>query len=72
MEEKQVRAVIQALIERNDVRIGELRRENKTELRAQKRMENEIIIVELEHADMTLIELMHNLRLCDCPDKEGK
>jgi hypothetical protein len=67
MEEQIVRKAIRDLIERKEVRCAQLRDENKTELRASKRVNNEIIIVGLEHAEDTLIELEHNLRLCDCP-----
>ncbi len=68
MNEQTVRKEIQTLIERKDVRIGELRTLNKAELSALNRLTNEVIIANLEHGIATLIELEHILHLCDCPD----
>lgn len=69
MDEQTVRNAIQALMERQEVRIAKLEAENKRELLSSKRLQNEVIIGKLQHATATLIELHHKLRLCNCPDE---
>jgi hypothetical protein len=69
MEEQQVRKAIQSLIKRKELYINQVVFENRHEIQATKRMTNEMRIVELEYSVSTLIELEHDLRLCDCPDE---
>lgn len=68
LEEDHVRTDIHALMERKELRITELQRENRKELRASKRLHNEVTVMELQHGVDTLIELEHILKLCGCPE----
>jgi hypothetical protein len=67
MDEQTVRDAIYALIERNDKRIKEVRKENMDIVPGKQRILNEMLIEEFHVANYVLLELEHNLRLCDCP-----
>jgi hypothetical protein len=72
MEDQQVREAIRALIARKEKRIEQLHTENKDvrkdEQPVRYRAYKEDVRC-IEHSIDTLIELEHNLRLCDCPDE---
>ena len=63
MEEQFVRSTINQAIERRENRLKELKSTYPLNLET---------IGKIEHSIMTLIELEHNLRLCDCPDEAYK
>lgn len=62
LNQESVRATIERHITRRDVRISQLQAGEQT-------AETAVTIGKLQHAVMTLIELHHDLRLCDCPDE---
>jgi Arc/MetJ-type ribon-helix-helix transcriptional regulator len=72
MEEQRVREAIRMLIKQREQRIHKLEQENKATQESKQPVRFRVFkedIARLEHGIDTLIELEHNLRLCDCPDE---
>ena len=70
MDESQVKAAIDGLIERKEKRIQQVQDEIKSGIYGVEQITRKrILIGNLDHSINTLLELEHNLRLCDCPDE---
>lgn len=69
IDQERVRHEMNVLIARKERRAAQLRAQNAQECKAGQRLHNEMMIVSLEQSVDTLIELAHNLRLCDCPEE---
>jgi aryl carrier-like protein len=68
MDEQQVRAVMDTMIEHRENRIKELRSEVMGK-KVWEQTEQQATINLIQHGLDTLIELQHRLRLCGCPDE---
>jgi hypothetical protein len=72
MEDQQVREAIRSLIERKELRVKQLQAERESVSKDEKPVKYRVLtedIARVDHSIMTLIELEHNLHLCDCPDE---
>jgi hypothetical protein len=72
MEEQRVREAIRTLIGRKEQRVRQLQTEREGVSKDEKPVRYRVLtedMARLDHSIMTLIELEHNLRLCDCPDE---